>query len=93
MKDAFISKLLIVVTAIAQSLDTGMPLTEAFYKRGYGSGGANEITDGDLVASGLTVPQLISGIVLLEQLAAMRAGQAVAVGDYGATLATLRRDI
>jgi hypothetical protein len=91
-KEVFVNQMNIVVTAIAQSMDAGAALIETFYKRGYGSG-TSAITDDDLAASGITAAQFINGIVFLEQLVKLRGGQAVTSGDYGATLATLRRDI
>jgi hypothetical protein len=93
MKNAYISQLTIVATALVQSFDTANTLINAYFDRGYGSGGTNEILDSDLVDAGLTAANIASFITLAQQLQALRNGQAVAVGDYDATLNTLRRDI
>lgn len=92
-EQTYIQQSLITHTAIAQTLDNVAALLEAWYKRGYAPGGPMEITDADLADTGLTAAQFLAGVVLWQQLAALRGGQAITPGDYAATIATLRQDI
>lgn len=93
MKETYINQVLTTITALAQSIGNAETLVNAYFDRGYGSGGANEITADDLAAAGLTVGQLASAITLFQQLQLLRSGSDVTPGDYDATLNQLRRDI
>jgi hypothetical protein len=92
-KDAFIRQTTTTATALAQSFDTANVLIAAYFDRGYGSGGANELTTNDLVAVGLSPAQIASAITLFQQLQALRNGGAVMPADYDATLNNLRQDL
>jgi hypothetical protein len=92
-KEAFIRQLTTTATALAQSFDTANAIINAYFDRGYGSGGTNEILDADLVDVGLTAANVASAITLCQQLQALRNGGAVAAADYDSTLNVLRRDI
>jgi hypothetical protein len=92
-KSQFLSKLTITATALAQSFDNANTLISAYFDRGYGSGGANELTSNDLAAVGLTPAQVASAITLFQQLQAMRNNGAVVPADYDATLNMLRQDL
>ena len=91
--EQYITQFLAHMKNIAQLMDRAPAFIEAYYKRGYHAGGSDEITDNDLVTAGITAEKLGAGITMLEQLGHLRAGQAAAQMDYGATLATLRRDL
>jgi hypothetical protein len=93
MKQNFINQIAITATALAQSFDSANTLINAYFDRGYGSGGANELTTGDLADVGLTPANISSAITLFQQLQALRNNGAVVPADYDATLNTLRRDI
>jgi hypothetical protein len=92
-KETYIQQLTITATAIAQSLDTANTLINAYFDRGYGSGGANELVAGDLAAAGISPANVASAITLFQQLQELRNGGAVAAADYDSTLNVLRRDI
>lgn len=92
-KTRYINQVLIIITALAQSISTADILINTYFDRAYGSLGVHEITDEDLVGYGITAAQLASAITLFQQLQNLRSGQAVAVADYDATLNQLRQDI
>lgn len=93
MKSAFINQLLITSTALAQTFDMANALISTYFDRGYGAGGANELTAADLEGVGLSPAHIALGVTLFQQLQAMRNSAAITVGDYDATLNQLRRDI
>jgi hypothetical protein len=93
MKSTYIMQVLGTATALAQALSTADSLVSAYFDRGYGSGGANEIVDSDLATAGISPAQLASAITLFQQLQTLRNGGAVATADYDATLNVLRRDL
>ena len=93
MKEMYVQRLLAVSTALAQALSEAQSLTDTYFDRGYGSGGANELTTDDLVVSGLAPGHIAAGITLFQQLQALRSGLATTPADYDATLNQLRRDL
>jgi hypothetical protein len=93
MKSQYIQQITAVVTMIAQSFSQALALKDTYYDRGYGTGGANTITDADLAGTGLTPAEIASAITLFEQLQALRHNGAVVPGDYDSTLNKLRRDL
>jgi hypothetical protein len=92
-KSVYLQQFLTTITAIAQSASTANTLVDAYFDRGYGAGGTDEIVADDLAAYDLTPAQIASGITLFQQLQALRNNQAVTSGDYDATLNVLRRDL
>lgn len=93
MKNSYIQQLLITITALAQSFSTSLAIKDTYYDRGYGTGGANTITEADLAGTGLSPAEISSAITLFEQLQALRHNGAVVPGDYDSTLNKLRRDL
>ena len=77
-----------VVTVMAQHTDLSASLLATWFDRGY----SGTLTDADIASSGLTVAQLVDAIVLFEQLSKFTGNEAVATGDYGATMNRLRSD-
>ncbi len=80
-------------TSLAQVISALNSLAEVYFDRGYNSGGADEIVDGDLEALGITAADLASTVTLAQQLENFAAGDAVSPADYNATLNKMRVDI
>lgn len=93
MKDKYVNQVITTITALAQSFANAEMLVNTYFDRQYGSGGANQIVDDDLVDTGLTAGQLASAITLFQQIMALRNAGATAPADYDATLNQVRRDI
>ena len=66
---------------------------EVYFDRGYNSGGADPITDGDLTEMELTANDVASFITLAEQFGNFLNNGAVFESDYAATVNKLRTDI
>jgi hypothetical protein len=92
-KNTYISQITSVGTTLALAFDTANALVNVYFDRGYGTGGAAEISADDLAAVGLTPANIASAITLFQQLQAFRNGGAVYATDYDATLNQLRQDI
>jgi len=92
-KQAYIQQITTTATALSIAFDSANTLINAYFDRGYGTGGAAEISADDLAAVGLTPANIASAITLFQQLQNLRNGLAVAAADYDATLNQLRQDI
>ena len=86
----FIKKIQRNANDLAIQIEMAIDLRAMYFDRTYGSGGAKEITVPDLVDYGITPAQLASFVTFAEQMERLRDGQAVATGDYGATLNQVR---
>jgi hypothetical protein len=92
-KETFVQKLQAAATQIAQAADQFANLETVFFDRTYNSGGAKEIQDVDIEATGLTAAQVGSLITLGQQLQLFLNNGAPAQGDYDVTLNAARTDI
>lgn len=88
MSTTFATTARAVVTVLAQHIEIADSLLDTWFDRGY----SGVITDEAIAGSGLTAAQLTDAIVLFEQLRKFRDNEAVATGDYGATMNRLRSD-
>lgn len=66
---------------------------ETYFDRGYNGGGANPITDGDLVELGLTAGDIAAFITLAENFGKFLNNQAAFQSDYQSTINKIRTDI
>lgn len=66
---------------------------ETYFDRGYNGGGANELLDADIAATGLTAANVAAFIMLAENFGKLLNNQAVFQSDYGATVNKTRTDI
>lgn len=82
-----------VATDYARVADRMADLHSVYFDRGYGEGGANEITDADLESLGITVVNLSGFIAVAEQTDKLLNSQATTPGDYDSTLNKLRTDV
>ena len=80
-------------TTLAQVADSLADLETVYFDRGYNSGGADPIGDGDVVSLGITAAQLGSLITLTQQLNNFVGNAAVTTGDYDSTLNAVRSDV
>lgn len=92
-KETFVQKLQAAATQIAQASDQFANLETVFFDRTYNSGGANQIQDVDIEATGLTAAQVGSLITLGQQLQLFLNNGAPVQGDYDVTLNAARTDI
>jgi hypothetical protein len=92
-KETFVQKLQEAATQIAVAADRFEDLETIFFDRGYNSGGANQIQDEDIEATGLTAAQVGSLITFGQQLQLFLNAGAVVQGDYDVTLNAARTDI
>jgi hypothetical protein len=92
-KLTFVQRLQTAATQLAQTADLFEDLESIYFDRGYGDGGAGEIQDSDITASGLTAAQVASLITLGQQLQNFVNNAAVVQGDYDAVLNTARTDV
>ena len=82
---AFVQRVQGNAQRLAVEIETAIELQDIYYDRTYGSGGAKEIEDADLVDYSIDAAQLAAYITLCGQLENLRDNAAVAQGDYGAT--------
>jgi hypothetical protein len=82
-----------VTTTLAQVADKMEDMVTVYFDRGYGAGGAKEITDADLAALGITAAELAGFITVAEQVGKLLNNQEVTEGDYDSTLNKLRTDV
>lgn len=81
-------------TAISQLIEQLSAFQSVYADRGYGLGGADEITDTDLESLGITAAELAAFITpFAPQLVNFANNLAVTTGDYSVTLNKLRTDI
>jgi len=86
----FVESVRYMVTTLAQVREDMPTIEEIWQDRQY----ATEITDQVLedMRQDITAAQLVSGIVLFQQVVKLFNNEAVTQGDYGVTLSTLRTD-
>ena len=80
-----------LVTALANVQDQVPDDWQLFFDRGYNSGGANPIVDGDISSTGLTAAQVESAITLYENLDKFLSGTAVSQAVYRQTVNAIRK--
>ena len=92
-KEDYVKQMRIAATSLGAMRDRLRVLTETYFDRTYQVGGANAITDGDLVnVEGINSIQVGSFITLTQQLANFFDGDPLTTGDYGVALSVLRED-
>ena len=69
---------------------TAEDLDSIYFDRGYNSGGADEIVDGDISTLDVTAADVAAGITMVQQLKNFFENTAVTQGDYDNTLNKLR---
>lgn len=92
-KTSFIQQTQEVSNALSKASNDIVDLVETYFDRGYNSGGAAAITDGDASAFGLTAANVGSFITMAQQLTNFFTNQTVTEADYDATLNVMRTDI
>lgn len=83
----------VMATSLARLGDNLSDLESVYFDRGYNSGGANQIVDGDIVSLNITATHLAALITLAQQLENFLGNLPVTQADYDATLNALRTDI
>lgn len=78
---------------LGQALKDARTMKNLFYDRGYNSGGADEIVDGDITSVGITAAQLSNGITLCEQLIKWADNDTPAAAVYRDTINELRTNL
>jgi len=91
-KTTYAGQIQTTAAAIAAAIDRATDLRSIYFDRGYNSGGANVIIDGDVSELGITADAITNFITLAEQLQNFADNQTVTSGDYDATLNMLRTD-
>src|SRR5262245_339509 len=90
-KSDFVNNLQVNVNLLARVIDDARALTTQWFAEGYNLGGAEELTEADLAEfGGLTVADVMGGIILSEQVENLNDNQPVAQADYASTIAKLR---
>jgi hypothetical protein len=79
-------------TTMAQLANSLADIVSVYFDRGYNSGGADPITDGDLDGL-ITAAELEALITLSQQFANFLGNAAVTQADYDATLNAVRTDL
>lgn len=97
-KTTFLQQALDACTKLAQISDKCETLLEVWLTRGYAQGAPAEISQADVdeafgLNSGITVESVRNFAFLMDQFQKFRTNQAIAQGDYTATLNTLRSDV
>lgn len=87
---AFVQRVQSNAHKLADDIATAIELAAIYYDRTYGSGGANELTDGDLEDAHITAAQLAAYVTMAQQLANFRDNASVEQANYGATLNQVR---
>lgn len=82
-----------MATSLAQLGDNLSDLESVYFDRGYNSGGADQIVDGDIVSLDITATQLGALVTLAQQLSNFLGNASVTTADYDATLNVVRTDI
>ncbi len=90
-KSDFVYDVILRMRRLAEVADVGDSLAKEWSDSGFGSGGGNEIVDGDLTDFQITAAELTSAITLLQQFNNFVGNSAVLQGDYMATLNKVRR--
>lgn len=78
---------------LAKAADELKNLYDMYFDRGYNSGGANEIVDGDITATEITAADLGAAVTFIENLDKLLNNQDPANSDYDSTLNKVRSDI
>lgn len=80
-----------VLAKLAPKFDV---LFQTYFDRGYNTGGANPLVDGDIPAElGITAADIAAFITLAENVGKFLNNQEVFVSDYQATVNKIRTDI
>ena len=87
---AFIQRLRSSTHKLAAEIESLEVLSGLYFDRTYNNGGANEITDDDLLELDIDAADLAAIVTATQQLLNWRDNAAVATGDYGATLNKVR---
>jgi hypothetical protein len=91
-KEKYISKSVEIGTTLVNLLTQLPNVHKAYFDKGLGSGGSNEITQADLDNAGINLSDFTSLITLFEQLNNFASNQPVVQGDYISTLNKIRND-
>ena len=81
------------VGALALAADELKNLYDLYFDRGYNSGGADPIVDGDIADTEITAADVTLAITFVENLEKLLTNQDPTNGDYDATLNKVRSDI
>lgn len=74
-----------LTTKLMEDAEDLMVLYDIYFDRGYNSGGANEIVDGDIIESGITASAIADVITAVAQLSNYMDNASVTTGDYSAS--------
>jgi hypothetical protein len=92
-KVAFAQEAQVLCTDLAEVSERMTSVFNTYFDRGYNSGGADPIVDGDLTSLGVTASQIAAFITLAENINKFFDNQASLQSDYGSTINGLRTDI
>ena len=90
-KDGFAYDIILRMRRLAEVADVGDSLAKEWSDSGFGSGGGNEIVDGDLTDYQISAADLTAAITLLQQFNNFVGNDPVTQGDYMSTLNKVRR--
>ena len=91
-KTTFTTQMKVDITELANLYNSLRDAVDVFFDRGYNSGGADPIVDGDITDLDVTAANVGSAITLTQQLTNFFENAAVAQGDYDLTLSVMRGD-
>lgn len=91
IKTEYAMELIWRMQQLAEVAEACPNLEAEYFDAGYGSGGANEITEEDLETVGCTVAELTSLITVCQQVHKLLNNQATAQGDYSVNLNRIKR--
>ncbi len=92
-KQRFVRAMQATATLLARVKKEFEDQFETYQARGYGSGGADPITDADIVDTQVTAAEVAEGWTLAENLPKFIDNNTPFASDYDLTIAKLRTDI
>src|SRR5262245_25638114 len=93
-KTDLVTSLQINTNLLARVIDDARALRAQWFAEGYGPGGPDALTDADLAEfGGLTIPDVVGGITLSEQVENLNDNQPVIQADYASTIAKIRTSL